>query len=67
MTEKKKESTGFMQEMYDRGLELERKEKTDVIDKLMLQLKRDVISDKLTGDMLRDIKKTIDEMIISDF
>tara|TARA_B110000908_G_scaffold106275_1_gene125114 strand:+ start:801 stop:1046 length:246 start_codon:yes stop_codon:yes gene_type:complete len=26
MTEKKKESTGFMQEMYDRGLELERKE-----------------------------------------
>jgi hypothetical protein len=63
----KKESTGFMQEMYDRGLELQIKEKTDVIDKLMLQLKRDVISDKLTGDMLRDIKKTIDEMIISDF
>ena len=26
MTENKKESTGFMQEMYDRGLELERKE-----------------------------------------
>jgi|TARA_R110002167_G_scaffold4684_10_gene22135 hypothetical protein len=26
MTEKKKELTGFMQEMYDRGLELERKE-----------------------------------------
>lgn len=26
MTEKKKESTGFMQEMYDRGVELERKE-----------------------------------------
>tara|TARA_R110001599_G_scaffold29384_1_gene100401 strand:+ start:108 stop:353 length:246 start_codon:yes stop_codon:yes gene_type:complete len=26
MTEKKKESTGFMQEMYDRGVELERQE-----------------------------------------
>ena len=26
MTEKKKELTGFMREMYDRGLELERKE-----------------------------------------
>ena len=63
----KKESAGFMQEMYDRGLELQRKEKTDVIDKLMFQLKRDVISDKLTGDILRDIKKTIDEIIISDF
>ena len=26
MTENKKESTGFMQEMYDRGVELERQE-----------------------------------------
>lgn len=26
MTEKKKELTGFMQEMYDRGVELERQE-----------------------------------------
>ena len=43
------------------------KEKTKVIDKLIYQLKGDIISDKLTGDMLRDIKKTIDEMIISDF
>ena len=63
----KKESAGFMQEMYDRGLELQRKEKTDVIDKLMFQLKRDVISGKLTGQMLRDLRKTIDEMIVSDF
>ena len=63
----KKESTGFMQEMYDRGIELQRKEKTDVIDKLMFQLKRDVISGKLTGQMLRDLRKTIDEMIVSDF
>tara|TARA_R110000764_G_scaffold8120_3_gene27713 strand:+ start:338 stop:532 length:195 start_codon:yes stop_codon:yes gene_type:complete len=63
----KKESIGFMQEMYDRGIELQRKEKTDVIDKLMFQLKRDVISGKLTGQMLRDLRKTIDEMIVSDF
>lgn len=43
------------------------KEKTNAIDKLIYQLNGDIISDKLTGDMLRDIKKTIDDMIISDF
>ena len=43
------------------------KEKINVIEKLIFQLKGDIISDKLTGDMLRDLKKTIDEMIISDF
>ena len=43
------------------------KEKTNVIEKLVFQLKGDIISDKLTGDMLRDLKETVEKMIISDF
>jgi hypothetical protein len=43
------------------------KEKTNVVEKLVFQLKEDIISDKLTGDMLRDLKETVEKMIISDF
>jgi|TARA_R110000787_G_scaffold184159_1_gene295999 hypothetical protein len=43
------------------------KEKTNVIEKLVFQLREDIISDKLTGDMLRDLKETVEKMIISDF
>ena len=43
------------------------KEKTNVIEKLIFQLKGDIISDKLTGDMLRDLKETVEKMIILDF
>ena len=43
------------------------KEKTNVIEKLVFQLREDIISDKLTGDMLRDLKETVEKMMISDF
>ena len=43
------------------------KEKTNVIEKLVFQLREDIISDRLTGDMLRDLKNTVEKMIISDF
>ena len=43
------------------------KEKTNVIEKLVFLLKGDIISDKLTGDMLRDLKEEVEKMIISDF
>ena len=43
------------------------KEKTNVIEKLVFQLREDIISDKLTGDMLRDLKETVEKMITSDF
>ena len=43
------------------------KEKTNVIEKLVFQLREDIISDKLTGDMLRDLKETVEKMLISDF
>ena len=43
------------------------KEKTSVVEKLVFQLKGDIISDKLTGDMLRDLKWAVEKMITSDF
>jgi hypothetical protein len=42
-------------------------EKTNVTETLLYQLKKDIISDKLTGDMLRDLNKTIINIIHTDF
>ena len=43
------------------------KEKTNVINKLIYQLKKDIISDKNTSKMLKDLRDTISKLIISDF
>ena len=43
------------------------KEKTNVVNKLIYQLKNDIISEKHTSNMLKDLRTTINKLIISDF
>ncbi len=43
------------------------KEKTAIIDELITQLKADLVSEKLTGEMLKDLKHRVEEIIYEDF
>tara|TARA_R110000764_G_scaffold223165_1_gene311977 strand:- start:64 stop:219 length:156 start_codon:yes stop_codon:yes gene_type:complete len=42
-------------------------EKTKVTEKLLYQLNNDIITNKLTSEMLKDLLSTIQEMITTDF
>jgi len=43
------------------------KEKTRIVEILVFQLKKDIISDELTSKMLKDLIESANSLLVSDF